>query len=77
MVSEWILSLLARDFVNEKLCRKAVGQEADSAKGIGAYPGVAIELFHQLMRHIVALEVRTQHGDEILAARRLYRTGSM
>jgi hypothetical protein len=50
---------------------ESVGDKTDPAQRIGAHPGVAIELLHQLVRNVVAFEVGTQHGDEVLAARHL------
>ena len=71
MVRDRIDAPLARDLVDEGLGGKPVGQEADPAQRIGAHTGVAVELLHQLMRDVVALQVGAQHRDEVLAAGRL------
>ena len=50
MIGERVLTLLARDLVDEQFGGKPVGDEADAAQRVGAHAGVAIELLHQLVR---------------------------
>ena len=47
--------------LHEGLGRELVGGDADAAQRIGAHAGVAIELLHQLMWHVVAAHVGAGH----------------